>query len=426
MYGLTLIAVLAVMGGAIAFIGDRLGSKVGKKRLSMFGLRPRHTSIIVTVITGILIAAATLGVLAAASRDVRTALFGMDALKQQLTVLSHEVKDKNQELAVNQQQLQQKEAEYASLSQKLTAINTQLAQARQELDQVTAQRDAAAAALDKARADYAQAQQDLAASQQELDKSRQEIAALEKTKADLDTKVASLTDAKDSLQSDVDRLTQLTNDLKKGLQYVREGVVAFRAGEIIGTAVLPGGQSQADTEKALGAVMYGINSSLVERLGVTSTNNKTPQVLWIGQSDFNQAVADIMRANGGVVVRVAADGNTIYGEPVIGRIELYPNALIYHKGEVVAQQTVDVGAGGEHAEGAVMAFLHQVNGDAVQRGILPDPIQGTVGLIPAGELFGDISQAKRLGGQVQITATALDDVYTAGPLRIKLDIRRAD
>lgn len=419
MYGLTLIAVLAVMGGAIAYIGDRLGSKVGKKRLSIFGLRPRHTSIIVTIITGILIAATTLGVLALASRDVRTALFGMEALKQQLAVLSHDVAEKNRELAANQQQLQQKEAEYTALSQKITATTAQLAQVQQELTEVTAQRDAVAAALAKVQADYAQARQD-------LDKSRSEIAALEKTKADLDARVASLTDAKNALQSDVDRLNQLTEDLKKGLQYVREGVVAFRAGEILGTAVLAGGQSQADTEKALGAFVYSTNQSLVERLGVISKDNKPPQVLWIGQTDFNQAVTDIMRANGSVVVRIAADGNTIFGEPVIGRIQLYPNALIYHKGEIVTQETVDVGAGGEQAEEAVMVFLHQVNGAAVSRGILPDPIQGTVGLIPAGELFDDINQAKRLGGRVSITAVAVDDIYTAGPLRIRLDVRRAE
>ena len=32
MYGVLLILVLVITGGAIAFIGDRLGSKVGKKR----------------------------------------------------------------------------------------------------------------------------------------------------------------------------------------------------------------------------------------------------------------------------------------------------------------------------------------------------------------------------------------------------------
>ena len=63
MYGLALIAIIAVMGGAIAYIGDKLGTKVGKKKLSIFGLRPKYTSVIVTIITGILISAATLGLL---------------------------------------------------------------------------------------------------------------------------------------------------------------------------------------------------------------------------------------------------------------------------------------------------------------------------------------------------------------------------
>lgn len=37
--GITLILVLALMGGLIAYLGDKLGSKIGKKRLRLFGLR---------------------------------------------------------------------------------------------------------------------------------------------------------------------------------------------------------------------------------------------------------------------------------------------------------------------------------------------------------------------------------------------------
>ncbi|HBS58399.1 MAG TPA: DUF3084 domain-containing protein, partial [Firmicutes bacterium] len=43
MFGISLIAVLAVMGGMIAYIGDKIGTKVGKRKLSVFGLRPKHT-----------------------------------------------------------------------------------------------------------------------------------------------------------------------------------------------------------------------------------------------------------------------------------------------------------------------------------------------------------------------------------------------
>ncbi|MEG0970624.1 MAG: DUF3084 domain-containing protein, partial [Acidaminococcaceae bacterium] len=35
MFGYNLILMLAIVGGIIAFIGDKLGSKIGKKRLSV-------------------------------------------------------------------------------------------------------------------------------------------------------------------------------------------------------------------------------------------------------------------------------------------------------------------------------------------------------------------------------------------------------
>ena len=78
MYGVLLIVVLIITGGAIAFIGDRLGSKVGKKKLSIFGLRPRHTSIIVTIFTGVCITTLTFGVMAAFGFSINTlTMFGM-------------------------------------------------------------------------------------------------------------------------------------------------------------------------------------------------------------------------------------------------------------------------------------------------------------------------------------------------------------
>ena len=58
--------------------------KVGKKRLSLCGLRPKYTSMIITVVTGILIAGTTLLLLTLVSNDVRTALFRMKALQTEL------------------------------------------------------------------------------------------------------------------------------------------------------------------------------------------------------------------------------------------------------------------------------------------------------------------------------------------------------
>ena len=50
--GWFMLIVLAVMGGLIAYLGDKIGSKVGKRKIKLMGLRPKYTSILVTIMTG--------------------------------------------------------------------------------------------------------------------------------------------------------------------------------------------------------------------------------------------------------------------------------------------------------------------------------------------------------------------------------------
>lgn len=412
MYGLALIAVLAVMGGAIAYIGDKLGTKVGKKKLSMFGLRPKHTSIIVTIVTGILIAASTLGILSLTSRDVRTALFGMEALKNNLARLSQEVAVKNNELETSRAALQAKIAEFSTLDARVKESAKQLAEITDELSQVTDERDRTIAALSKVQADYTTAKGDLT-------KATKEISALQTTKAELDKRVASLNEAKVSLQSDVDRLNELAVNLKKGIEVVREGVVIFRAGEVLSTNVVQGGLSQEQTEQALSQIIYGTNRSITDKLGVQSDL----EVLWVSKNDYQQAASLISSTPGSIIVRITAAGNTIYGEPTISRIDLFPNKLVYDAGAVVYSEVFDAGKNNQHSEEAVLLFLQKVNSEAIKEGILPDPIQGTVGAMSGSQLFETINKVKRFNGKVEIAAVTTDDIHTAGPLKITIRVK---
>ena len=90
------IIILVLISGLIAYIGDVLGTYVGKKRLTVFGLRPRITALVVAISTGILITLLTLGVMTILSEDVRTALFYMNALRQDLETLQNETKSLEQ------------------------------------------------------------------------------------------------------------------------------------------------------------------------------------------------------------------------------------------------------------------------------------------------------------------------------------------
>ncbi|MEB3332577.1 MAG: DUF3084 domain-containing protein, partial [Synechococcaceae cyanobacterium] len=102
MSGWLLILALLVLGGVLSTLGDRLGSKVGKARLSLFNLRPRRTAVLITVLTGSLISAISLGLMLLVSERLRTGLFELDQLERRL-------RDNRQALQDNREQLERSE-----------------------------------------------------------------------------------------------------------------------------------------------------------------------------------------------------------------------------------------------------------------------------------------------------------------------------
>ena len=98
MYGLPLVIFLIVIGGLIAYFGDKIGMKVGKQRLTIFNLRPKHTSVLITVLSGVLITTLTIVFLVLASNNVKLALFEMDNLLAEKEQLSKEVAIKELQL----------------------------------------------------------------------------------------------------------------------------------------------------------------------------------------------------------------------------------------------------------------------------------------------------------------------------------------
>ncbi|MPM93130.1 Chromosome partition protein Smc [bioreactor metagenome] len=330
----------------------------------------------------------------------------MDELKAELVSLSHEVSAKNTELESSRKELEEKTKEYTALNEKVQATVSKLSAISSELAAVTAERDKTITALALARSG--------------LDKAEQEITALQATKAKLDSRINELNDAKVSLQKDVDNLNQQTDNLKKGLQFVREGSVVFRAGEVLYTSTLHSSEDTANVQQAFRTIVYNANQGIIQKLGV---ENKDLDVLWIAKADVDQAM-EVIKANQGsdIIVRISSSGNFIYGEPVIGQIQLFPNNIIYAKDSVVYSEVVDVGRETQQTEEAVLAFLQKVNASAVKHGILPDPIQGTVGSMSGSQLYDTINRAKHYGGKVELTATARTDVHTVGPLNIEINV----
>ena len=394
MFGIRLIAILALMGGIIAYIADKLGSKIGKKRLTIFGLRPHKTSVLLTVLSGMLIAACTIGVLAVASQSARTALFGMDKLQKEMTALTEQRKTAQTQL----------DDALAALQEKNTAI----AKLDEDIKGAQAAKEAAESNLTRAQAELTTAWEQYAAAQGSL------VAA--------HSEVDNLTAAKAKLNEEIKALNKETDNLKQGLLTMKEGHVLYRSGEIVFAGVLKGGQSEEEIDKQVKWLVKNANVASLERLGLNPAADVEP--VWVMKDEYDRLRTTLRDSKTDLLVRVRAVANIIAGQPVVCALNVYPNRQIYKSGVLIYRTVVDMDDNQASSETKFMFFLNNVNRLTVQAGVLPDPVTGKVGAMDAGSILETEKKMQRAGGKVLLSAYADGDITTAGPVRLKVDVER--
>jgi hypothetical protein len=91
--GIGNLAFVMALAGAVAYVGDRVGHQVGRRRLSLFGIRPRYTSTIVAIATGMFIALVVTLSAIFASQQVKTAFFKLSSINAQIAELQSRQRD---------------------------------------------------------------------------------------------------------------------------------------------------------------------------------------------------------------------------------------------------------------------------------------------------------------------------------------------
>lgn len=394
-----LIVVLVLTGGVIAFIGDRLGSKVGKKKLSLFGLRPRHTSILVTIITGILITTVTFGILAIASKDVRTALFGMNKLKAEL----------------NEKQSMLEEASGA-----LVNVKNDLNTTKEEYA--------------KSKKDLEETQEDLEIAQQAAELLRQEQVALQNRNQELWSDNQTLIEHNqslaennqfllvnnESLKADNLELEKTNNDLQEGIENIRERPIIYRVGELLASGVIKKTDDPVKIQNDLNQIIALANSKIIDRLGTEGSKDG----VWIYPIEYQKAMDRLKQAKGDTVIRLIVAANLVKGDPVLTELEMHPNRVVYQENEFVYQKIYNVPIDGSNSEMLISDFLRNVNMTAINNGILPNPLTGTVGVINGNQIYAiEKALAENRGKDVLISAFAASDTEVLGPLRLHIYLK---
>ncbi len=395
MYGLVLILTLSVIGGLIAYLGDKIGMKVGRKKLSLFGLRPKHTSILITIFTGIFIAVSSIAVLAIVSNDVRTALFRMRAIQDAL--------------ATSEIQLQMS--------------TTQVREMEASLLQLSTERDQAAADLREARADvervseeYAGVLTTLEQTRAEVEEGRQRVEELEQRRATLEQRYVYLLDGYESLVSQYDRLVDEYLRLENKM---RTGDLALRADEIFHAALFEGGSTIEELSAQLTTFLEEADRrALVRGARVESDQNLA---IMLTQQTFELAVFSLHQQTEPVVVRAVSKNNTVAGEPVVTYLELIPHEQVFEQGDILAHSVIDSSVLQE-VDRAVIDMIGLANERAIDAGLLT--VDGAAVVVSGEQFLQAIAAVKESQGEVRVEAVTQRPTWTTeGPISLDLIVK---
>ena len=379
MVGIRLIIIMAVVGGFIAYLADKMGSKIGKKKMSIFGLRPKHTSILLTVTSGTIIAVLTIGVVAVSSQSARTALFGMEKLQRELKLLNAEKEDAT--LALNE------------AKGKVEEQNKKIGELDARMQESMRENDAMEAKLAEDNSMYSRAQEAL----------------------------ASLTESKEQLTSEIEELEKTTAALRKGIINMREGQVYYRAGEVVYAGVMRGGLKHDANVAQVNWLLQNANEVALERLGMQQKDQPL-QAIWLSRGAVNNAVNALDKSKGNLFFRVRTVANIIVGELAVCEIEMFENQFIYSDGTLIYSADFDMNDGSTSHDNLLMGFLTQINHQAVEAGVLPDPLTGKVGNMDAATMIETSNAIRRTNGLFTLKAYAKGDITTAGPVRLRLEV----
>ena len=462
--------ILFVMGGVTAYMGDRLGSYIGKKRHSTFGLRPRHTAMLWTVVSGGVIAVGTLLLFLALNNTFSTAL----VRGPQLLATNGLLENQNRRLASHNSETERQARE----------DSRRAAQAQKQAGDAQAQAGQARAALSQVRAVLGQVQSSLARSKNALARRQAVLTVAEKqlvatrgnlssTSADLgraqkqvhlarlgvkearkqyqiadvqyvqaSRDVLRLATRQDTLRAENDRLTR-QNKAQQGLLATSQGhPLIFRHEEELGRTVVAASQPPEALRRELAVFLDQIELAARQR-GAGGLDNSPAVVVAPPGADGGaqargaalDALSESIAAQGGdapsVVVVAAARYNTFKGEPVKLDLNPYANTLVFSRGAVIAIDAVDGGQPDDVILKRLQAFLTgQVRAIALERGIIPvsDPQSGEslVGQpIDTPTALALVRRIQQAGPDAHVTAAAAADTYSADLLRLDLRVTPA-
>lgn len=429
--GYVLILAVLLLGGVIATLGDRIGMRVGKARLSLFNLRPRQTATLVSIVTGGVISASTLALLFGVSSQLRTGVFELGEIQEDLEAAevalrqAQQTKDQIQaELVESVEEREQARKQLESINQSLRAANaqeqrtrSQLQRTRQQLASVSSQTQALNQEIEQLQAEQRTLEQRQADISVQITARDREIAQRDAEILQRQQQLTQLEDQKQFLEKEV-------ADLERQFEGLFRGNIALgRNQELVSGLVRVNTSAQAS--QFIEQLLQEANRVAIRQIAPGTLVNRF--VLATNSQELTRLVTQISDGQE-YLVRVLSAANYISGEDCVVEagtpcIQVFSyavvNELIYQQGDRLATVDVPFPAFSDQQLVERLNYLISVaQFQARQDGVVDDTLD-IAGNRPE-TVLAFLEAIKAYGNPLSIQAITTRPIYAVGPLSIDL------
>jgi uncharacterized protein (DUF3084 family) len=399
--GWLLILALLVLGGLLSTLGDRLGSRVGKARLSLFNLRPRNTAVVITVLTGSLISAVSLGLMLLVSERLRVGLFQLDQIQDRL-------RDSRAALTRNQEELGRTRGE--------------LERSRLDLSNAERRRDQALASQRRARDQLVDAERRVDNLRRELQPLQAERRRLEAERARLNREVQGRDAEIRRTEAELASVRRRIAAGEKELKDLESNVIALRRGDVVIASGQPLATAKVQLQRpdqarqVIDALLQQANRAAFQQLLPGQPADR--QILLVPRSDISR-LESLLATPGTWVVSIRSAANVLRGEgQVLAFPDLRPNRQVVQQGEVLARTSLEPDVRDPEAVRSRLNLLLAAAYAKVERqGTLANGLQFDAASFTA--LARDLSD-RPVGATANLEAVAVQNADTPDPIAVQL------
>ncbi|HYE76625.1 MAG TPA: DUF3084 domain-containing protein [bacterium] len=391
------VAVLVLVSAGVAFLGDLLGRNIGKRRIKLFGLRPRNTAILITSLTGGLITLLTIGVMLLTNSELRKLPSLIEERDVQIAKLNDQIAEQDRLEADLRAREDALLTNVAELTKQRDALEQQRVDAQAKLEETERALATTTTAKEQLEAEATRLRNEITGINRKLAQGRREIEANERLILAQETQLRTL--------------QQQTTALAEEVRTYQEGDIVIDEGARVAAKKLDPASRALSEAQLAGSLPSLIPIPSGKELGVAFTPPSA--------EDYRTAAAAIRSMAGQPILILRAAENGVKGGTVRLTADVQENKPVFRAGEEIFRKQYSKSID-PPVEDEYRRIFDEVRRRALGRGIVPLP-EGSIGGFTTLDIsdFYDVLRGIRSLDTLVLTAT--EDIMPLDALESRIN-----